>query len=156
VFRGWLGDRSAYAGFSYGDLGWQADQAAPVGINPAGSTIQGFDVGGALPEEMRRGCTFQLPPCHTGYVWEALQGAVAQAHMLSLKGFDAWNWSDRAVGRAAEFIWRLDQQYGGWWAASDDRWVPWVINRAYGATFPTTPVTSPGKLMGWTDWMSGS
>ena len=36
VFRGWLGDRTAYAGFSYGELSWQCDTSKPVGINPVG------------------------------------------------------------------------------------------------------------------------
>ena len=36
VFRGWLGERSAYAGFSYGDLWWQSNPSQPVGINPRG------------------------------------------------------------------------------------------------------------------------
>ncbi|MCI0649688.1 MAG: DNRLRE domain-containing protein, partial [Chloroflexi bacterium] len=36
VFKGWLGDRNAYAGFNYGDLDWQCNPSAPVGINPAG------------------------------------------------------------------------------------------------------------------------
>ena len=36
VFRGYLGDRAAYAGFEFGDLSWQCDPAAgPSGINPA-------------------------------------------------------------------------------------------------------------------------
>jgi hypothetical protein len=34
VFKGWVGDRSSYAGFSYGDLDWQSNPSAPVGINP--------------------------------------------------------------------------------------------------------------------------
>ena len=37
VFRGYLGERSAYAGFKYGNLSWQMDEARPVGINPRGS-----------------------------------------------------------------------------------------------------------------------
>jgi hypothetical protein len=51
---------------------------------------------------------------------------------------------------------RLDQQYGGWWANGDDKWVPWVLNRGYGTTLPTAPVALAGKGMGWTDWMFGS
>ena len=35
VFRGWLGDRSEYAGFKFGDLSWQADRSQPVGVNKA-------------------------------------------------------------------------------------------------------------------------
>jgi hypothetical protein len=42
VFKGYLGDRSSYAGFDYGgpddDLSWQCDPSRPVGINPAACT----------------------------------------------------------------------------------------------------------------------
>ena len=51
VFRGWLGDRTAYAGFRYGDLSWQANPLAPVGINAPGARIQGHDAAvGAIAE----------------------------------------------------------------------------------------------------------
>ena len=38
VFKGWLGDRSSYSAFSYGELWWQCDPTKPVGINRAGCT----------------------------------------------------------------------------------------------------------------------
>lgn len=155
VFRGYLGDRSAYAGFDYGDLSWQSNAAAPVGINPRGATIAGVDVDGALPDEMRRGCAFQLIPCHTGYAWEAMQGVIVQAELLSRHGFDAFRWSDDAILRAAQYLHRLDGQFGGWWASSDDTWQPWLINHAYGTSLPAG-VASPGKLLGFADWLYGS
>jgi hypothetical protein len=31
VFKGWLGDRTAYSGFEYGDVTWQLDPKNPVG-----------------------------------------------------------------------------------------------------------------------------
>jgi hypothetical protein len=76
VFAGWLGDRSAYARFSYGDLSWQADPIKPVGVNPQGALKNGRLIDGALPDDMRRGCSFRWLPCHTGYAWGALEGAL--------------------------------------------------------------------------------
>ena len=59
VLDGWMGNRAAYSGFGYGDLSWQADAGAPVGIGPPGSSINTgicvFSTDGALPEELRRG-----------------------------------------------------------------------------------------------------
>ena len=59
VLDGWMGNRAAYSGFGYGDLSWQADAAAPVGIGPPGASISAgacvFSTDGALPEELRRG-----------------------------------------------------------------------------------------------------
>src|SRR5439155_11081005 len=76
IFHGWLGNRAAYAGFEWHDLSWQCNPAAPVGINPTGCSRNGIVLDGALPDDMRRGGSFQWPPIATGYPWEALQGAL--------------------------------------------------------------------------------
>jgi hypothetical protein len=155
VFKGWLGDRAAYAGFDYGDLSWQADPSKPVGVNPAGTSKEGHSIDGAFPDDMRRGCSFQWPPCHTGYAWGAMEGASVQARLLSRAGFDSWNWSNKAMYRATQFLYNLDREVGGWWAEGDDEWQPWIINKAYGASFPAAMPAQAGKNMGWTDWTFG-
>jgi hypothetical protein len=156
VFHGWLGDRGAYAGFKYGDLSYQADPSAPVGVNPAGAAKDGVSVDGALPDDMRRGCSFQPVPCHTDYAWEAMQGAVVQAELLARRGYDAWGWSDRALLRAATYLRNLDAQFGGWWAQADDTWQPFLLNKAYaGAGLPQGATASIGKNMAFTDWTLG-
>lgn len=148
VFRGYVGDRTAYSGFSYGDLSWQANPQAPVPINPVGALKQGYNIDGALPEEMRRGGAFQWPPKYTGYAWEAMQGAVVQAQILQRAGYPAWEWQDRALLRAVLFLKAI-----GWAADSDDSWQPWLINSAYGMNvMPTASSAAPGKNMGWTNW----
>jgi Alginate lyase len=150
VFRGYLGDRSAYAGFSYGDLSWQCDPTRPVGINPTGCRKDGVLIDGALPEEMRRGGTFAWPPTFTGYAWEGLQGAVLQADILRHAGYDAWGWSDRALLRAVRFL------YGqaGWAATGDDEWQPWLIDRRYGTAYRGGAPAQTGKNFGYTDWVT--
>lgn len=146
VFAGWLGDRSAYSGFKYGDLSWQCDASKPVGINPKGCTKNGRNIDGAQPEEMRRGGSFQWPPAPTGYAWEALQGAVVQAVLLHRAGYPAFEWSDRALLRAYQFLYNI-----GWTDEGDDRWQVWLVNWAYGTNYATT-TAGKGKNMGWTDW----
>ncbi len=158
VFKGLLGDAESYAGFRYRrDPSWHADPQRPLGVNPAGTMIDEFAVGGMLPEEMRRGCPFQVPPCPTHYPWEALQGIVVEAVILSNQGYDVWNWSDQAIFRAMKLLERLHTSYPDdlWWATGDDTWVPWVVNFFYGTSFPTLP-PKMGKNMGWTDWTHGS
>jgi hypothetical protein len=147
VFKGYLGDRSSYSSFKFGELSWQADPKSPVGINPRGASRDGHSIDGVMPDDMRRGTAFQWPPKRTGYPWEALQGAVVQAEILYRAGFDAWEWEDRALLRAAEFLHRM-----GWAAEGDDQWTPWLINSRYGATFPVKCPARFGKSMGWTDW----
>jgi hypothetical protein len=156
VLRGYLGDRGAYAGFKFGELSWQADPLAPVGVNPPGATRSGLDIGGALPDDMRRGCAFTVAPCHTGYAWEALQGVLVQAELLSRHGYPAFAWGDSAVLRAALFLRRLDMLYGDWWAVGDDTWQAWLLNHAYGTALPATTPARHGKVLGWTDWVYGA
>lgn len=159
VFKGWLGDRSAYSGFNFGDdLSWQARASAPVALDPPGARRAGQSIDGALPDDMRRGCKLRFPPCRTLYPWEALQGAVVQAEILSRQGYDAWNWQHRGLLRAAKFLFALDRRYPGshWWAPRGNAWIPWLLNRRYGTRFPAAAPARTGKGMGYTDWTAGN
>lgn len=148
VFHGWVGDRAVYAGFDYGELDWQADSTRPVGINPVGATREGHSIDGVLPDDQRRAGGFTWPPPKENYVWEALQGAVAQALLLHRAGYDSWNWSDQALRRAARWL----HEQCDFPASGDDTWIPHLLNHYYGEDFPAPSPTSPGKNMGWTDW----
>jgi hypothetical protein len=152
VFRGWLGDRASYAGFEYGELDWQADPANPVGINPVGSRRDGHSLDGVLPDDQRRAGAFVWPPPKENYVWEALQGALAQAVMLERAGYDVWSWSDRALLRAATWL----HTQASFPAEGDDTFSPWILNRAYGTSFPAPLPSRPGKNVGFTDWTFGA
>jgi hypothetical protein len=150
VFKGWLGDRSAYAGFTYGQLDWQADASKPVGINPKGATKNGRNVDGVLPDDQRRAGGFTWPAPKENYVWEAMQGAVVQAELLSHAGYDAWNWSDRAMWRAVNWEYNVN----GFPATGDDTFEIYIINHAYGSNFPVGGANT-GKNMDFTDWLYG-
>jgi hypothetical protein len=150
VFKGWLGDRSAHAGFTYGDLSWQADPSKPVGINPRGASRDGRSIDGAQPDDMRRGGPLMFPPAATGYPWEALQGAMVQAEILERAGYPAWEWEDRALLRAVQFLHGIQ-----WEATRDDTWQVWLVNYRCGTSHAAAEKTRPGKNMGWTDWTHG-
>jgi hypothetical protein len=152
VFKGWLGDRSAYSAFEYKDGSWQAMPSQPVGINPAGARRQGHSIDGVLPDDQRRGGAFQWPPPRVNYVYSALQGATAQAILLQRAGYRVWQWEDAALRRA--FEWLHDE--ADYPAAGDDTWQPHVINYHYGTGFPAPVPTEPGKNVGWTGWTHGS
>ncbi len=152
IFMGYLGNREVYNGFEFGKLWWQADKDNPVAINPVGATKGGRSIDGAQPEEMRRGGKFMWPPTETGYAWGALQGALVQAELLHRAGYLAWEWEDRALLRAAQFLYDI-----GWQPDGDDAWLTWLVNHAYGTDFPSSTPSPPGKNMAWTDWThSGS
>ena len=148
VFKGWLGDRSSYAGFDYGDLSWQCDPLEPVGINPVGCTRDGYSIDGVLPDDQRRAGAFVWPPPKENYVWEALQGALVQAVILHRAGYPVWDWEDRALLRAV--TWLHDQD--GYPAEADDTWQPHILNYYYGVSFPAPVPATPGKNIGWSDW----
>lgn len=148
VFHGYLGDRTAYDNFNFGDdLSWQADEQHPVGVNPVGASKDGHSLDGALPEEMRRGGPFQWPPADTPYPWEGLQGAVVQAQILYRAGYPTWDWENKALLRAVQFLYDM-----GWSPVSDDEWTPCLVNFAYQTEFSTDLSAKPGKNMGWTCW----
>ncbi|HET9522525.1 MAG TPA: DNRLRE domain-containing protein [Candidatus Limnocylindrales bacterium] len=154
VFRGYLGDRSAYAGFKYGDLEWQANTAAPVGINPKGATRSGVNVDGIIPDDMRRGemdgTSFPTLGQHgIDYTWEGLQGVLLQSELLTRAGYPAWTWQDAAPYRA---FYRINAL--GYPATGDDAFQPWMINFRFGTTYGTT-TARPGKSFGFTDWLYG-
>ena len=148
VFKGWLGDLSSHNGFIFAELDWQADQNNPVGINPAGATIQGYNVDGVLPDDQRRSGGFVWPPPKEDYVYEALQGALMQAVILHRAGYDVWNWEDKALLRA--FTWL--HNVADYPSTGDDNWQPFLINKYYGASFPVPTASNPGKNVGWTCW----
>jgi hypothetical protein len=148
VFRGWLGERSSYAGFNYGDLSWQCNSSTPVGINPAGCSRSGHDIGGVLPDDQRRAGGFTWPAPRENYTWEALQGALAQATILHQAGYDVFNWGDRALLRAVTWLYETN----GYPADGDDTWQPHVVNYFYRTSFSAPSPSRPGKNVGWTDW----
>ena len=151
VFRGWLGDRTAYAAFTWGSLSWQCDQATPVGINPVGCQRAGHSIDGVLPDDQRRAGGFRWPPPKENYVWEALQGATLEAELLNRAGYPAWKWGDQALLRAVTWLYRVDRYP----AQGDDSWMPWLVDRRYGTDFHGAAPSTPGKNFGFTDWLYG-
>jgi hypothetical protein len=148
VFKGYLGDRESYVGFEYGELSWQCDPSRPVGINPAGCTKNGRSIDGVAPDDQRRGGGFTWPPPQENYVYEALQGALVQAVILHRVGYDTFNWENRALLRAFEWL----HTHANFPARGDDTWIPHLVNHYYQRNFPASVPARPGKNAGWTDW----
>lgn len=151
VFKGWTGERGGWWGFDFGEATWQSTRFWRYAVNPVGATRDGHSIDGVLPDDQRRGGDFSWPPPKENYVYEALQGAVVQAALLSRRGYDAWDWGDRALLRA--FRWLHEE--ADFPAEGDDTWLPWIVNRVYGADFPAKTPSQPGKGMGFADWLYG-
>ena len=150
VFRGWLGERSAYAGFSFGDLWWQSNQSQPVGINPPGATIGGHSVDGVLPDDQRRTGEFTWPPPCGNYPHGALDGALLTAEILNRHGYAAYSWGSQALLRAQTWL-----HSTGCAPSGDNAWHLPLLDARYGSRFWNGAVLPPGKNFGWTDWLYG-
>jgi hypothetical protein len=141
-------------GFKFGDLSWQSDPLSPRLINPVGSIKNGFNLDGIIPDDMRRGGSFQIPPNFTGYPWEYMQGQVMAARILERAGMPIWSVGANALYRAAYALQvRLALLYSGWAATGDDEWMLPFLDRAYGTNWSTTGTHSrmwgAGKNVGW-------
>ena len=149
IFKGWLGDRTAYSGFKYRyGLSWQCHPSKPVGINPSGCTKNGHSIDGVLPDDQRRGGSFHWPPPKENYVYEALQGAIMQALILHRRGYDTFNWEDQALLRAYRWL----HDVADFPAEGDDTWQLPLLDCYYGTSLWNGLKTRFGKNMGWTGW----
>lgn len=141
------------------DLSWQADESNPLIINPCDSEKDGFNLDGLLPEEMRRGDSFQVPPEWTGYVWEGLQGILMGAYILERYGMPIWEVGDKAIYRAVYALQiRLENDYGAWAAEGDDLWMLPFIDHAYNTDFACDQLPrmwEHGKNAGWAYILGG-
>ena len=130
------------------DLSWAVDPAAPTPINPAGAKRDGNDIGGIIIADMRRGAGYRWPPAFTRYPREGLVGRAVQAELLARAGYQAYEWGDRGLVRAAQRLLALD--------ALDDQWYEpainayWLIDARFGGLPREEPVT--GRTVAGVDW----
>jgi hypothetical protein len=151
IFRGWLGERGVYAGFSYGELWWQSNPDQPVGINPPGATLNGQSVDGVLPDDQRRTGAFSWPPPCGNYPHGALDGALLTAEILQRAGYPAYDWSSRALLRAEQWL-----QATGCAPSGDNVWQLPLLDARYGTHYWNGAPVRPGKNFGWSDWLYGN
>jgi hypothetical protein len=149
IFRAYVGEQQTHRGFVFGfDRSWQCDPFDPVGVNPRGCVRRGHSLDGVLPDDQRRGGSFQWPPPHENYVYEALQGALAQAVILQRAGYPSFQWGDSALLRAYDWL----NTQARFPPKGDDAWETYVINYFYDTAYPPIEPARPGKNVGWTDW----
>jgi hypothetical protein len=122
------------------------DENTWVAINPAGCDPI---LDGAFVEDVSRS-GYSWPPGSIGmmYSWEMMQGQFIQAEMLHRQGYDAYNYGDRGLKRAMDFMVRAGYQM----AYASQRWVPWLANYRYGTDYQTPLPLGLSYGMSWTDW----
>ncbi|MDT0277371.1 alginate lyase family protein [Blastococcus goldschmidtiae] len=152
VFRGFTGDRSAYAGFQpTGDFeaAWACGGKEWVPINPADCGARS----GALVEDISRSAGSTPDSTGLTYSWEALGGATLTARILQQAGYtDVWQWNDNALLRAGEFL-KNNGGYAPRYRAN--QYIPHEINAAYGTTLGPVATAGHGRQFGFTDWLGG-
>jgi hypothetical protein len=138
------------------DKSWHPEPRRPQLINGVGATINGIDVDGVIADDMRRGGAFRVPPRHTEYPWEHLQGTVTAARILARAGMPIWEVAGSAILRAAVLLEvNYARTYGPKWkAAGDDLWLLPFIDAAYGTALSVGATEEPrlwkhGKIAGW-------
>lgn len=164
VLKGWLGEegggawptlpdggrRSARGFLPSGDFdrAWACEYPdwRPVNEN-CGSRS------GALVEDISRGASFpDASDAGLKYSWEAMQGAMLQALLLSADGrTEVWDWGNQALRRAGEFLARSGAFEGDNFNTIH-HWVPWVLDAVYDTDLATGPALA-GRSFGFTDWL---
>ncbi len=139
--------------YRYGDdVSWHPHSNRLRFINPLGAMKAGMSLDGVVPDDMRRGGSFQNPPLHTSYPWEFLQGQIMGARILERAGMPIWESGDRAIYRVAYCLQiRFENDYGGWAAAGDDEWMLPFLDEAYGTQWARQQprLWEHGKNAGW-------
>jgi hypothetical protein len=161
ITRGFLGDRSAFAGFesniSTAALSWACSGSAAsyTPVNPS-CTKSGIDVDGAVVSDVSRSGSLGWPPGDTGvaYQLDSIQGLGLQVELLYQNGYsDAWGWSNDALKRMAGVVTRSGASGGtGWNGTKAARQMPWLLNLRYGTSIPTQ-TAGIGRAIGFTDWL---
>jgi hypothetical protein len=155
VYRGFLGDRSAWSHFrgqgssnsvlSSAIRTWSCD-ASPDHYVPTNATCG--DRSGAFPADAAR--TGSYSRLDAGYQSETTAGIVLQTELLYQAGYTGVWTNHGAVARIAAF----DYQHGAWNLGSVQYHWPWLVNRRLGTKYPTVPA-GYGRALGYTDWLYG-
>ena len=144
------------ADLSYGDLCWQADRSKPVMINPVNATIDGINVDGIAPDDMRRGACVSETPAHTGYAWEFLHGELVGARVLDRMGYPIYTAADKAYKRAISALMDRLYQLDTYWEAhgDDEAQIPFwdeALGTNYSERYDpeSSGLYGSGKSFGW-------
>jgi hypothetical protein len=140
-------------GFKFGkDLSWHANEDDLRLFNPKGAMKKNTNIDGVIPDDMRRGGSFQTPPGYTNYAWGFMQGQIMAARILERAGMPIWAAGDSALYRAAACLQiRFETLYGNWAAHGDDEWMLPFLDKAYGVKWSGQQknLWKHGKNAGW-------
>lgn len=137
------------------DYGWSSAStlSEACAVNPKGTTKQGYRIDGAIINDMRRGGPFTWPPSYTQYPWVGIDGYIPAALILYRAGYPAFQISDRSVLRTLEYLKYLeDNTTTTWFDGTRSNEDIFIVNKAYGVSFPMNGPTGDGRVVGFTGW----
>jgi hypothetical protein len=155
VFRGFLGDRSAWSHFrgqgsenaviTAATRSWSCNDA-PDAYVP--TNLSCGNRSGAFPADAGRSGPYAR--LDAMYQSETTAAVVLATELLYQNGYShAWGFKGALAAIA-----RFDASHGAWNRGSvQDHW-PWLINRRLGTSYPTVPARY-GRSLGYTDWLYG-
>jgi hypothetical protein len=153
-YRRYCGDRTSPVSEASNSDAWQVTPSDPVGIQDKGATKEGCRLDGAIGNDMSRGGDDICSPTWTQYPWVGLEGAVPAALVFARAGYPAWEVADAAIRRALDYLWFLRQTTGNadWFDGSRSNECVYLVNRAYGTSFPCSRPVAGGRTIGFSDW----
>jgi len=87
------------------------------------------------------------------YSFHAYGAQLVAALLLDRKGYDVWNWGDRALKRIMDRLDRLGVATGNGRVTATH--VSWIPRHFYNTSYPTVPAR-PSDTLGYTDWLYGA
>ncbi|HEX8156190.1 MAG TPA: hypothetical protein VF526_02290 [Solirubrobacteraceae bacterium] len=87
------------------------------------------------------------------YSFHAYGAQLVAALLLDRKGYDVWNWGDRALKRIMDRLDRLGVATGNGRPTATH--VSWIARYFYNTDYPTVPAR-PSDTLGFTDWLYGA
>jgi hypothetical protein len=153
-YRRYCGDRTSPIKETSNSDTWQLVPSDPVGIQDKGAVKNGCRLDGAIGNDMSRGGDDVCSPAWTPYPWIGLEGAVPAALVFARAGYPAWGIADEAIHRALDYLWFVRQTTGNadWFDGERSNECVYLVNRAYGTTFPCSLPVAGGRTFGFSDW----
>jgi hypothetical protein len=153
-YRRYCGDRTSPIEEASNSDAWQFIPSDPVAIQDKGAVKQGCRLDGAIGNDMSRGGDDICSPGWTLYPWVGLEGAVPAALVFARAGYPAWNVAEEAIRRTHDYLWFLRQTTGNpdWFDGERSNECVYLVNRAYGTTFPCSLPVAAGRTFGFSDW----
>jgi hypothetical protein len=137
------------------DASWVCTASGSVQFTAVNGSSCGSGKDGIIVEDASRsGSPFPAwDKAGIDYSFHAYGAQLVAALLLDRKGYDVWNWGNRALKRIMDRLDRLGVATGNGRATATH--VSWIPRHFYNTSYPTVPARASDTL-GYTDWLYGA